>query len=100
MIDQQKVKALAQAFAAETIDIRRHIHANPELSYEEFETAKYVTSRLQEWGIAYKEGVAGTGVVGLIYGKNPEKCTVALRGDMDALPITETNEVSYKSKNE
>ena len=100
MIDQQKVKALAQAFAAETIDIRRHIHANPEMSYEEFETAKYVTSRLQEWGIAYKEGVAGTGVVGLIYGKNPEKCTVALRGDMDALPITETNEVSYKSKNE
>lgn len=100
MIDQKKVKNLASKFAGDTIEIRRHIHAHPELSYEEVETAKFVASKLEDMGIEYQSGVAGTGLVALIKGKNPEKRTVALRGDMDALPITESNDVPYKSKNE
>lgn len=100
MIDQQRVKDLASRFAPDTIEIRRHIHAHPELSYKEFETAKFVVSKLQEMGLEIQEGVAGTGVVALIKGKNPEKFVVALRGDMDALPITELNDVPYKSQNE
>lgn len=100
MIDQKKVKNLASKFAGDTIEIRRHIHAHPELSYEEVETAKFVASKLEDMGIEYQSGVAGTGLVALIKGKNPEKRTVALRGDMDALPITESNEVPYRSKNE
>ncbi|NVK85346.1 MAG: amidohydrolase, partial [Cytophagia bacterium] len=100
MIDQQRVKDLAKQFASDVIDIRRHIHANPELSYEEFETAKYVAAKLREMGLDPIEGVAGTGVVALIEGKNPTKRTVALRGDMDALPITEQNDISYKSQND
>lgn len=99
MIDQERVKKLAAEFAGETIQIRRHIHAHPELSYEEVETAKFVATKLEELGIEFQKGVAGTGLVALIKGKNPEKRTVALRGDMDALPITESNDVPYKSKN-
>lgn len=100
MIDQQLVKDLAKQFASDTVEIRRHIHANPELSYEEFETAKFVAERLRSMRIEPKEGLAGTGLVAIIKGKNPEKHTVALRADMDALPITEKNDVPYKSKNE
>lgn len=80
--------------------IRHHIHANPELSYEEHNTAAFISGKLTEWGIEHETGVAGTGVIGLIKGKNPDKKCIALRADMDALPITEANDVPYKSKNE
>lgn len=100
MIDQQRVKDLAKQFASNTIDIRRHIHANPELSYEEYKTAKFVAEQLRAMGIEPQEGVAGTGLVAIIEGRNPEKFTVALRADMDALPITEQNDIPYKSTNE
>lgn len=100
MISPDKIKELAKQFAEDTIQIRRHIHANPELSYEEYETAKYVAVQLRALGIEPKEGVAGTGLTALIEGKNPDSKTVALRADMDALPIEETNDVPYKSKNE
>lgn len=93
------VKKLAAQYAEDTVNIRRHIHANPELSFKEFETAKYVAAELRKLGIEPKEGVAGTGLTALIEGRNPASKTVALRADMDALPITEQNEVSYKSKN-
>ncbi len=73
------------------------MHANPELSYKEFNTAKFVAKKLIEYGLTPTEGVAGTGVVALIEGKNPSKKTIALRADMDALPIQEANEVLYKS---
>lgn len=78
--------------------MRRQIHANPELAFEEHETAAAVKKWLEECGIEYDEGVAKTGVVGYIKGKGDGK-TVALRGDMDALPILEANEVEYKSCN-
>lgn len=95
---QSVIKALAKKYAPEFIEIRRHLHANPELSYQEFETSKFVQTKLKEFGIPF-ETKATTGVVGLIKGKNPGSRTIALRADMDALPITEENAVPYKSKN-
>ncbi len=96
---QQKIKALAKKYAPEFIDIRHHLHAHPELSYQEFETSKFVQGKLQELGIPF-EVKATTGVVGLIKGKNPGKRIIALRADMDALPIREENDIPYKSVNE
>ena len=94
---KDKVKQLAKAYAADTIAMRRHIHAHPELSYQEYETAAYVAAQLRNPGLDPTEGVAETGVTALIEGRNPESKTIALRADMDALPITEANEVPYKS---
>ena len=97
MID--KIKALAASFSNDVIDYRHYLHAHPELSFQEFNTAKFVAAILRSFGIEPQEGVAGTGVVAIIKGKNPESKMVALRADMDALPITEANEVPYKSTN-
>jgi amidohydrolase len=95
-----KVKALAKKYASDIIADRRHLHANPELSFKEYNTSKYVAAKLKEFKVETEEGVADTGVVGLIKGKNPGKKIIALRADMDALPINEANNVPYKSKNE
>ncbi len=84
----------------ETIQTRRYLHQHPELSYQEVETGKYIALQLQKMGIEHEHGVADNGVVALIQGKNPNKKVIALRGDIDALPITEANDVPYKSKNE
>ncbi len=92
----EKIKQLAATYKNEMIDIRHHLHANPELSYQEFETSQFVQNKLKAWGIAHKV-ISTTGVVGLIEGKNPNSRVFALRGDMDALPITEVNDVPYKS---
>src|SRR5687768_4930021 len=96
---QQKIQSLAKTYSIEFIDIRHHLHAHPELSYQEFETSRFVQHKLNEFGIPYTV-MAETGVVGLIKGKNPDKKVIALRADMDALPITEENNVPYKSKHE
>lgn len=95
----KSVQELSISNALEVVRWRRHLHANPELSYEEYNTAKFVAKTLREIGLTPTEGVAGTGLVVLIEGKNSSKKTVALRADMDALPITEANTVEYKSKN-
>jgi len=95
---QEKIKTLAKKYAPEYIQVRRHLHANPELSYQEFETSKFVQHHLKKLEIPF-EIKATTGVVGLIKGKNPDKKIIALRADMDALPITEENDIPYKSKN-
>ena len=91
-----KIKELARSYTAEFINIRHHIHAYPELSYEEYETSRFIQDKLRSWNIPF-EVKANTGVVGLIEGKNPSSRIIALRADMDALPITEQNDVSYKS---
>ena len=96
---QQKIKTLAAKYANENIETRHHLHANPELSYVEFETSQYVQNRLTAIGIPYTI-MATTGVVGIIHGNNPNSRIIALRADMDALPIHEQNEVPYKSKND
>jgi amidohydrolase len=93
---KDQIKALAQKYAPEFIEIRHHLHAHPELSYEEYETSKFIQQQLTSFGIPF-EIKANTGVVGLIKGKNPGKKVIALRADMDALPITEQNDVLYKS---
>src|SRR5258708_5889526 len=93
----EKIKELAKKYSEEYIEVRHHLHANPELSYQEFETSAFVQRKLAELGIPF-EIKAKTGVIGLIEAKNPSKRVVALRADMDALPIQEENEVSYKSK--
>jgi amidohydrolase len=96
---KEKIKGLAKQYAPEFIEIRHHLHAHPELSYKEFETSKLIQQKLSELNIPF-EIKATTGVVGLIEGKNPSKRIIALRADMDALPIKEENNVSYKSQNE
>ncbi|MEO6733486.1 MAG: M20 family metallopeptidase [Ferruginibacter sp.] len=93
---QQQIKTLSKKYADEFISIRRHLHAHPELSYQEFETSKFVQQKLTDLDIPF-EIKATTGVIGLLKGKNPGKRVVALRADMDALPITEENDISYKS---
>ncbi|MFP4096241.1 MAG: M20 family metallopeptidase [Cyclobacteriaceae bacterium] len=94
---KKRIKELAQQKAGDIIGIRRHLHAHPELSFEEHETARYVAERLRSWGITPTEGVADTGLTALVEGKNPQKRVIALRADMDALPIEEANDVPYKS---
>ncbi|TFV95728.1 amidohydrolase [Algoriphagus kandeliae] len=96
---KEKIKSLASAYKEEVIANRRHLHANPELSYKEFQTAKFVKEKLEEIGIQQLESKAQTGWTALIEGKNPSKKIIALRADMDALPIVEANEVPYKSQN-
>ncbi len=93
------IKSLAKEYSDEFIAIRHHLHAHPELSYKEFETSKFVQQKLTEFGISF-DIKATTGVVGIIEGNNPDTCVVALRADMDALPIKEENNVPYKSVND
>ena len=93
------IKKLSADFSNEVIGIRRHLHAYPELSFEEKETSAFILSILDEMGIPYAGGFAGNGIVAWIDGKQNGK-VIALRADMDALPIKEMNNVPYKSKNE
>ena len=94
------IKERAKLYKEEVIEIRRHLHQNPELSFQEFNTSKFVCDKLDEYGIEYEKGIVKTGIVGLIKGTNPASKTIALRADLDALPILEENNVSYKSVNE
>jgi len=96
---KEKIKSLAKAYKEEVIAIRRHLHKNPELSYQEFKTAAFVKEGLENLGITHIEQKATTGWSALIEGKNPGKKIIALRADMDALPIIEANDVPYKSQN-
>lgn len=94
----EKIKKLSDQHSAEVIAFRRHLHANPELSYQEHNTVKYVSTLLKSFGLEPKEGVATTGLIVEIAGKNPTKKSIALRADMDALPIQEANKAEYASK--
>lgn len=96
---KEKIKLLSQQYQQEFINVRHHLHSHPELSYQEFETSKFVQQRLAQFNIPYSVK-ATTGVVGLIKGTNPESRVIALRADMDALQIQEENDVPYKSINE
>jgi amidohydrolase len=96
---KEKIRQLAKHYSPDLIAIRHHLHAYPELSYQEFETSAYVQRQLTATGIPFRV-MAGTGVVGLLKGKNPDSRVVALRADMDALPIQEANDIDYRSKND
>lgn len=93
-----KIKSLSEQYSGEVVDLRRHLHENPELSYQEHNTVKYVAKKLGAFGVPVKAEVATTGLIAEIAGKNPGKKTIALRADMDALPITEAGDRPYKSK--
>jgi len=92
----ERIKTLASAFAADTISIRHHLHAHPELSYQEYDTSAFVKKQLDAIGISHIS-MAGTGVVGSIEGTDPGSRIVALRADLDALPIQEENDIPYRS---
>src|SRR5262245_6006646 len=93
------IQEQSKSIVGDVVAMRRHLHAHPELSYQEHETSKFVVSKLRSFGLQPQEGVAGTGVVALIEGRNPSSKAIALRADMDALPIHEENKADYKSKN-
>ena len=93
---KERIQQLAAEVFDATIQNRRHLHAHPELSYKEHETVAFVAAKLDELGISYQK-MANTGLVALIKGDKPSDEVVALRADMDALPIEEANEVPYKS---
>ena len=86
---KKKIIAGAEALLPELVRVRRHIHMHPELSYAEHETAAFVSQRLSDLGIEHETGIAGTGIVGIIRGEKASGgLTLALRADMDALPVT------------
>ncbi|MFZ4542985.1 MAG: M20 metallopeptidase family protein [Saprospiraceae bacterium] len=97
---KDKIKKLAEAGFKDVIANRRYIHQNPELSFEEVQTGRFIAQKLHEMGIEFAHGIAENGVVALIKGRNPAAKVIALRADIDALPIMENNEVPYRSKNE
>jgi amidohydrolase len=94
---KEEVQKLSGKYAESIVGIRRHFHRNPELSKEEKETAEYISSLLSSWGIGHETGIGGHGIVAHIEGKNPGSRLIALRADMDALPIIELNDTVYKS---
>jgi amidohydrolase len=92
------IKHKAAELSAKIIDYRRHLHAHPELSFHEYQTSAFIKSKLNELGVEWK-AIAGTGVLATIKGKLASQKVVALRADMDALPITEANKCAYTSTN-
>jgi len=99
VINPVEIKTAVHEMMDEFIGIRRYLHANPELSFEEENTAKYISNLLNDWGINHSTNIGGHGIVGVLQGKNPDKKLIALRADMDALPIVEANSIDYKSLN-
>ncbi|MDA8714687.1 M20 family metallopeptidase [Flavobacteriales bacterium] len=94
-----KIKALAKEYNDEIIQIRRHIHQHPELSFKEFETSKFIQKQLTSWGVEFDTGYVNTGIIAFVKGNNPSSKVIALRADIDALPIQEENEFDFASIN-
>lgn len=88
----------AEEIKSETVDLRRHFHMNPELSFEEYDTADLICAFLDKLGIKYRKNIAGTGIIGEITGSSPGGRTIALRAEMDALPVNEKKLTSYSSR--
>lgn len=93
------ITKLSNEYFEQTIQIRQHLHQNPELSFKEFYTANYVEKALKEIGFTDIKRIAGTGVIALLHPSNAQAKVIGLRADLDALPIQETNKVDYKSQN-
>jgi amidohydrolase len=96
---KEDIKKIARDIFTTVVEDRRHLHANPELSFQEIQTATFIKARLDEMKISWKT-MAGTGVVAIIEGARTSNNVVALRADIDALPIAEKNQVSYSSNHE
>ncbi len=96
---KSEIQAKAKAIFPKVIKHRRHLHMHPELSFQEEKTAQYIMNELDQLGIPYQSGIGGHGIVGHIEGEKGPGKLLALRADMDALPIQEQNEVPYASQN-
>ena len=96
----QKIKTLAKNHWSDFVANRRHLHQFPELSFLEVETGRFIAQKLQALQIPFEHGIADNGVVAKIEGRNPNAAVVALRADIDALPIQEANDVPYRSQND
>jgi amidohydrolase len=96
---QERIKSLSASLFERLQTIRRHLHQYPELSFEEVNTSQFIQEQLKSAGISFTAGHVKTGIIASIQGKNPIKKTLLIRADMDALPIEEKNNVTYKSKN-
>jgi len=95
---KEEIQALAEKHFSDVLAMRRHIHMHPELSYQEVETSSFVVAQLQRMGLEVRAGIGGHGLTAFIRGKNPDSRLIALRADMDALPIQEQNTTEYRSK--
>jgi amidohydrolase len=97
---RQEIQKISEKYLDDITKVRRHLHQNPELSYQEFETSKFIQKELDEHGIPYKAGYVKTGIVAKIEGQHPTSRVIALRGDMDALPVKESTDLPFASVNE
>jgi hippurate hydrolase len=97
---KKRIQELCQQNSGFVIDWYHYLHAHPELSYHEFGTAQFVQDELSKMGIPFRAGIGGTGILGRIKGKNPDKKIIALRADMDALPLCEEVDIPWKSTHE
>src|SRR5258705_11267226 len=95
---RDEIHQSAHKIYSDVVENRRYLHAHPELSFCEYETSAYVKARLDEMGVPWR-AMANTGVVAVMQGERPSDQVVALRADMDALSITEANDVTYASQN-
>ncbi|MEP7197221.1 MAG: M20 family metallopeptidase [Saprospiraceae bacterium] len=99
MLSTDKIKLFLKEKESELLQIRHHLHAHPELSFQEQKTSEYIQSLLDSWGVKYTSGWAGYGIVGQLSGKKDNNKVVALRADMDALPIVEASGFEFSSLN-
>jgi amidohydrolase len=100
MIPAEKIRSLAAGYFPRILEIRRHLHMFPELSFEEYKTSEFIQFQLREAGIPFVSGLVKTGILATIEGRDPASRTILLRADMDALPINELNNVSYRSRHQ
>ncbi|MEP0755565.1 M20 family metallopeptidase [Trichocoleus sp. Lan] len=98
-VDSSRIRPEIQALQPMLVELRRRLHQRPELGFREHLTAELVSQKLQEWGIEHETGIANTGIVATITGNKPGK-VLAIRADMDALPIQEENDVPYRSQHD
>jgi amidohydrolase len=96
---KDKIAGLAEKYFPEITEIRKHLHSKPELSFQEFNTSEFIANQLTALNIPFKKGFVKTGILAKLEAKNPGKKCIAIRADMDALPVEEKNEVSYRSLN-
>jgi hippurate hydrolase len=96
---KDRIQQLTSIYSDYVITCYRHLHAHPELSFQEFETSRFIQQELTNMDITFRAGIAGTGVLGKVEGKNPQKKVIALRADIDALPVCELVDIPWKSKN-
>ncbi len=97
--DRDTIKKLTKELYPEVLTFRRWLHQNPELSFEENKTSNYISKLLRAHDIPFKEGIAGTGIIATIKGESGSGKTIALRADLDALPIMEATGLPYASQN-